>query len=58
MLQCYLLNHANILDMVINESIPMVEIKVAELKRLKWEIESYWAELNKWNEEICKLIVT
>ena len=58
MLQCYLLNHANILDMVVNESIPMVEIKVAELKRLKWETESYWAELNKWNEEICKLIVT
>ena len=53
MLQCYLLNHANILDMVVNESIPMVEIK--ELKRLKWETESYWAELNKWNEEICKL---
>ena len=58
MLQCYLLNHANILDMIVNESIPMVEIKVAELKRLKWETESYWAELNKWNEEICKLIVT
>ena len=40
--------------MVVNESIPMVEIEVAELNRLKWETESYGAELNKCNEEICK----
>ena len=40
--------------MVVNESIPMVEIEVAELNRLKWETGSYGAELNKCNEEICK----
>ena len=40
--------------MVVNESIPMVEIEVAELNRLKWETGSYGAELSKCNEEICK----
>ena len=33
------------IDMVVNESIPVAE--VAELNRLKPEIESYRAELNK-----------
>ena len=41
--------------MVVDESIPMVEIEVAELNSLKEENESYWAELNKWNEEIYEL---
>ena len=41
--------------MVVNESIPMVKIGVAELNRSKEETESYRAELNKWNEEIYEL---
>ena len=41
--------------MVVNESIPMVKIEVAELNRSKEETESYRAELNKWNEEIYEL---
>ena len=44
----------NEIDMV-NESIPMVEIEIAELNRLKQETESYWAKLNKRNEEIYEL---
>ena len=34
-------------NMVVNESIPMVKIEVAELNRSKEETESYRAELNK-----------
>ena len=41
--------------MVVDESIPMVEIEVAELNRLREETESYRAELNKRNEEIYEL---
>ena len=41
------------IDMVVNESIPVAE--VAELNRLKPEIESYRAELNKWNEKIYEI---
>ena len=41
--------------MVVDESIPMVEIEVAELNRLKEKTESYRAELNKRNEEIYEL---
>ena len=43
------------IDMVVNESIPMVEIEVAELNGLKQGTESYRAELNKRNEEIYEL---
>ena len=39
--------------MVVNESIPVAE--VAELNRLKPEIESYRAELKKWNEKIYEI---
>ena len=35
------------IDMVVNESIPMVEIEVAELNGLKQGTESYRAELHK-----------
>ena len=41
--------------MIVDESIPIVEIEVAELNRLKEETESYRAELNKRNEEIYEL---
>ena len=41
--------------MVVNKSIPMVEIEVAQLDRLKQVTKSYWAELNKWDEEIYQL---
>ena len=41
--------------MVVNESIPMFEIEVAELNKLKQETESYRAEINKRNEEIYEL---
>ena len=40
------------IDMVVDESIPMVEIEVAELNRSKEKTESYRAELNKRNEVI------
>ena len=43
------------IDMVVNESIPMFEIEVAELNKLKQETESYRAEINKRNEEIYGL---
>ena len=49
------LSITNEIDMVVDESIPMVEIEVAELNRLKEETESYRAELNKRNEEIYEL---
>ena len=49
------LSITNEIDMVVDESIPMVEIEVAELNRLKEETESYRVELNKRNEEIYEL---
>ena len=41
--------------MVVDESIPVVKTEVAELNRLKEEIESYRMELHKRNEEIYEL---
>ena len=37
--------------MVVNESIPNVEMEIAEINRLKEEAESCRVELNKCNEE-------
>ena len=48
-------SNVDVIDMVVDESILMVEIEAAELSRLKEETESYRAELNKRNEEIYEL---